>query len=253
MSFDCWLVELIKLPCTLRLFLVFKPMAELPVHIILLTRSQQRTEHVHNVLLGQLKGAQVTVHDAVDAKTADLGAVCDKYGIVVTEPKLRRGQVACALSHYRVWVEMAQTNVPYAVVLEDDAYINDGAHFTNNMREILSELPPEWEIVFLYVTPRFRKPFEEVQLEEKRFITKPYFTWGTVGYLVSQRGVAKLIDEHKTMSATVDDHIQYMDRTHFYMTKVQVVSSVGAGGDVSVGGRLLCSTVFSTDGLKKFM
>ena len=58
-----------------------------------------------------------------------------------------RLRFGCYMSHVLLWQKILQTNVPYAVVLEDDAVITD--HFSDEFNARLQKLPDNWDILFL--------------------------------------------------------------------------------------------------------
>lgn len=208
--------------------------ASLLVFIILLKRSRERTDHVHSHLVPQLQAPLlVDVRAAVDALRDDLQSECNALGVTVAPAAdLGNSQLACFLSHMQVWRAIVSDSHPFAVVLEDDAVVNDPPHFASRIATILAELPPNWEMVFLYVTPSRRITSSVYDVANASSISTSYFTYGTVGYMISQAGARKLLQSTKTIQHPVDVQIQHQDRSKFFMSKLQLVSTVGDGGDL---------------------
>lgn len=213
------------------------------VFVILLARCQDRCDHVHKVILPQLTCCNVKVHNAIDGKTENLQDACQRLGVTVDNDKLLKGQIACSLSHISVWSEIIEQKIPYAIVLEDDAFVNDAENFLLTIKSTLNELPSDWEYVNLYVCERHRRDDDDVQIAGATMINKSYYTWGTVGYMVSEKGAKRLRNELSLIRAPVDEQIQWLERSCFFTSKKQVVSSAGAGGDVDLG-RVIQSNIY---------
>ena len=60
--------------------------------------------------------------------------------------ELGKGEIACALSHKRIYERMVEEKIPYVVILEDDVIFD--SMFIDFM-EVLSDLPPNWDCVLL--------------------------------------------------------------------------------------------------------
>lgn len=60
---------------------------------------------------------------------------------------LKRGQLGCAFSHYKLWLSLKQLKDPYAIILEDDVNIPD--NFRTHWNKIYQHLPNNWDIIFL--------------------------------------------------------------------------------------------------------
>lgn len=209
-------------------------MDALNAFIILLERSEQRKTHVSNVLIPQLNSTNtnVIIQKAVDGKNDNLHEICEQLGVTVDSDNLLLGQVGCSLSHIKVWNNITERDLKYALVLEDDAIVNNQSTFASTINSILNELPVDWEVVLLYIMISQRQKGIDVQIPETVHLDKPYFTWGTTGYLVSNAGAKKLLADHWTIRLPVDDQMQAMDKSRFFNSRTQVISSVGQHGDM---------------------
>lgn len=97
----------------------------MPVYVISLVRRADRrawiVEHLRRV------GLSFAFFDATDARNLDrdpLARLYDPACFAAQSPgcsELSAAQVACALSHYRLWQHAAASGAPWTLVLEDDA------------------------------------------------------------------------------------------------------------------------------------
>lgn len=98
------------------------------------------------------------------------------------------GVVACALSHYRIWNFMIKNNLSYMCVVEDDAFI----------QEEIKNIECEDNFDILYLNDRIKSNEKNQAIDG----------WGTDGYILSLKGVKKLIQICEDMNAPVDCRIQ---------------------------------------------
>jgi GR25 family glycosyltransferase involved in LPS biosynthesis len=61
--------------------------------------------------------------------------------------ELSEGQMACHLSHYRVWCDIIQNNYSKCLVLEDDLMLVDDAN--QIFDELLPQIPQDWNFIQL--------------------------------------------------------------------------------------------------------
>lgn len=108
--------------------------------------------------------------------------------------RLRPGEVGCYASHMLVWRTMLARGIPHAVVLEDDATF--GPDISSTLATVTAALPDGWDFVHLFGEPRAHpfafRPISSLQngLRLVRFSRVPT---GTVAYLISAGGAAKLL------------------------------------------------------------
>ncbi|GJP82371.1 hypothetical protein CLOP_g12617 [Closterium sp. NIES-67] len=113
--------------------------------------------------------------------------------------KMTRGEVACALSHYLLWLEVLRRQLPYAIILEDDVTFTTDtfrADFERNIaeaNELLTrqhspESPPDILFVgHMGVVPRHFLPLLAPH------IALDALSWCSFAYIISQRGAAQLV------------------------------------------------------------
>lgn len=122
------------------------------------------------------------------------------YGISLTY-----GSLACALSHYFIYQHCAKAKKPY-LIFEDDAILH--ANFDQNLTGILNSISNDYDIVYLGYNeiPGFGKD------KISEFISKPKgLITGLYGYILSNRGAQKLLDNifplNKQIDSSISDNI----------------------------------------------
>lgn len=98
---------------------------------------------------------------------------------------LNDGQKGCAQSHLNIYKHIMRENLPYALILEDDACFDK--EWKENLEKIYSQVIDEnWDAIFLNAS----EPIE------------PLHTWTTVmeqyltaGYIISLKGATKIVKQ----------------------------------------------------------
>jgi glycosyl transferase family 25 len=111
------------------------------------------------------------------------------------KPSLKTLQKCCAYSHVRLWRHILQNNIPYALILEDDAC------FDKQWQEKLDRL---------LLTPDFElSNFDTIMLNA--YDPAPVNMWSkarcqflTGGYIISQRGVKAILEMFHNNYASSD-------------------------------------------------
>jgi glycosyl transferase, family 25 len=100
------------------------------------------------------------------------------------------GALGCYASHIKAWEKILRKNLPYALVLEDDAILAPG--LPHLLREVLMALPSGWDMVHLGAEPD-RAVCEVARVGSHGIVQFSRVPPGTVGYLLSQAGARKLL------------------------------------------------------------
>lgn len=106
------------------------------------------------------------------------------------EDRLSPGEVGCYASHLQVAQIISAEQVPLALVIEDDAILEDD--FLAVLREAIENLPPDWN--FLHLSGKAAhavKPIGEVG--RHRIVRYSRIPTGTVAYLINFEGARKLL------------------------------------------------------------
>lgn len=122
------------------------------------------------------------------------------YGISLTY-----GSLACALSHYFIYQQCASAQKPY-LIFEDDAILQ--SNFDQQLTGILNSISDDYDILYLGYNeiPGFGKD------KISEFISKPKgLITGLYGYILSNRGAQKLLDNifplNKQIDSSISDNI----------------------------------------------
>jgi glycosyl transferase family 25 len=122
----------------------------------------------------------------------------------VGNPRMRRGQIGCFESHRRIWEHVAKSNIPYAVIFEDDVdlrpqHLNTIAAAYKQMEEA----DPDWEILFLSRS-RLKRPTKR---KVSKNLVVPGTSWGCFAYVVSQKAAKKLCAHALPMRRALDVYV----------------------------------------------
>jgi GR25 family glycosyltransferase involved in LPS biosynthesis len=132
-----------------------------------------------------------------------------------------RGEIACILSHLKVWKEIVNQNLDNAIILEDDAVIQDD--FLNNFNNL--NIPETADFVYLFVHP------DTYQNNSCDMLQKGYFTYGSVGYWLNQQTAKDLINMfNHQINTPVDKSISWLLSTYqkeYYCLKKNLVETRG--------------------------
>ena len=166
---------------------------ELPIFVINLESAVDRRDYIcrHLDELG-LKYSLSTAIDGNKLSESDLHTVYDfSLSKLHLEREMTRGEVGCTLSHQKLWHEVLNRKLPYALILEDDALLTED---TISVLKRLRDFPEHWEIMLLHTMSGRSQPFL------RKPIFKSYYTemvveltWKASSYLITSSGAAKLL------------------------------------------------------------
>lgn len=158
-----------------------------------LARFRQHAEEV----AGPAIASRIERFAAVDGQKLDMTAELNHL-FRGNDFGFRRGVVGCALSHLALWRELAASNLPAFLVLEDDAELCPG--FEGQLAELCGALArehPGFDVAFLgyfdwrpATEDEFTLGFRAVRL---RGFDDSRYLGGAFAYIVSRRGAEKLI------------------------------------------------------------
>ena len=112
---------------------------------------------------------------------------------------LTKGAVGCATSHKTIWEEVAKTKADLVLILEDDAVILP--NFARKISAIISELPEEWDILYLgsgqYTIEKRISPH----------LAQPSRIYGLFGYVLNWRGAQRLLAQCFPLRYQIDTEL----------------------------------------------
>ena len=115
--------------------------------------------------------------------------------------ELLLGEVGCALSHKKIYQKMIDDNIPYAVILEDDAVVKEGF---NEVVSLVYKNNLSWHIILLGHYRGFEHNQETNSIDSiwsRHSLNKTYRLGkivkgglGAHGYIISQEGAKQILD-----------------------------------------------------------
>ena len=140
-------------------------------------------------------------------------------------------KISCLMSHVRVWEQLAKSNDPYYLILEDDAV--PSADFHTRYPAILAELAElSWDWVYLAIHPTFASKNKKV-IEGKTHINRAPSMVGNAGYLLSRQGARKVLAGILPCSLPKDQAIRKMVESgalEAYIVKHELIVVTGQQG-----------------------
>lgn len=124
---------------------------------------------------------------------------------ILRNETLRRGQLGCYDSHRRIWKNIIDKQIPYAVVLEDDVDLQPKRHnkIIGEAIQQLQSIDPTWE--FLYLSRSVYLLNNKRQFTSH--IVRPAESYGCFAYCVSLKGAQKLWDRSYPIREALDLYV----------------------------------------------
>lgn len=101
---------------------------------------------------------------------------------------LKHGEIGCAIAHHSCWVDSRQRDLSHTIILEDD--VEFAQDFCTRLQvglDVLDRDEPDWDLVYLGRLPL------EPDLRKLHGFVVPGFSYFTHGYVLSRRGVGKVL------------------------------------------------------------
>ncbi|MAO82233.1 MAG: glycosyl transferase [Nocardioides sp.] len=176
--------------------------------IIHLARATMRKSNVER-LAGTAPG-DVCVVDAVDAEGLTGGVIAEWTGKTGRFPwypfELRKSEIACFLSHRKVWEMIVESGEPGAFVFEDDVVL-DSAEFEKARGLVLRYAEPHHFIRFPCV--RREAPGMVIASEQDTHLFRPaVIGLGMQAQYVGRDAAARLLDTTRPFDRPVDTTLQ---------------------------------------------
>uniref|UniRef100_A0A0R3RHK0 Glycosyltransferase 25 family member n=1 Tax=Elaeophora elaphi TaxID=1147741 RepID=A0A0R3RHK0_9BILA len=127
---------------------------------------------------------------------------------------MKKGEVGCFLSHYRIWQEVDEKKLSRVIVFEDD--LRFSINSTDLLKELIEDIDNsgiEWDLIYLG-RKRLEGANENWVAGHRHLSTVDYSYW-TLGYMLSLNGARKLLggDPLKKL-VPVDEYIPIMFNKH---------------------------------------
>ena len=172
--------------------------------VISLANEHQRRQHIDTLF--EEYELDFGYFDAINKQQA--ADILAKYNLSVTNAQLSAGEVACYLSHYCLWQQVVEQQLPYLMVFEDDIY------FSKSATAVLSNLdwlPSDFDVI------KLETMYERVVINKGvRLILGHALCqmqsrhMGMAGYIISLQGAKKLLAMIKAFGIDSPvDHIMF--------------------------------------------
>jgi glycosyl transferase family 25 len=107
---------------------------------------------------------------------------------------LSAGEVGCYASHLVVAQKIVAEGLPYAVVLEDDAVLDDD--FQASCADAIEHAPEDWDLIHLSAAPTLKRAMvaiADLSNTHRTLVRYLKFPWTATAYIVSNRGARKCL------------------------------------------------------------
>lgn len=163
------------------------------IFIISLDRSKDRRATILSRL--DTLGFSAEVFPAIDGGSLDLQN-CDYDGRtrrLIYGKDMTPGEIGCARSHLAVYREIVRRDLPYALVLEDDAVLADSLPYALQSLETTAE---PWDLVRFLGKPKDLQRMRLVRpLPDGLALTRIYGTpGGAYGYVLSKKAAGRMAE-----------------------------------------------------------
>ena len=102
------------------------------------------------------------------------------------------GEIGCTLSHVKAWEIASKDNVDYAIILEDDAVMDN--NFDNIVNQLINIQDMTYDMVYLGRKNMNNNTVEKhVMSIGSNNLVQPNFSYWTIGYILSKSGYKKLL------------------------------------------------------------
>lgn len=177
-----------------------------PIAVVSLVEEYTRREHIDHLFAQQC--FDFDYFNAINKQ--QVADTLKKYDLIVKTDKVSLGETACYLSHYCLWQQMIDNDMPYLMVFEDDIY------FSKNAKVLLNDLdwlPNGFDVV------KLETMYDRVMIDkgahllsEHRLCRMKSRHMGMAGYIISQAGAKKLVAITKSLGIDRPvDHIMFDD------------------------------------------
>jgi glycosyl transferase family 25 len=205
--------------------------SSIPIFVINLPQSTDRKAFMQSQC--ESMGISPVFIDAVNGKdlsNSEVSQYCNqKKAKQLYGRELLLGEIGCALSHKKIYQKIVDENIPYAVILEDDAILKKD--FPIVVKKIMAG-PLSWELILLgHYKSNLKSLKSPISLWRKHRITSKFllgrlidFGFGTHGYMITLEGAKKLLSELKPIYKPVDHYTPDSNILNVYALSPPVVS-----------------------------
>ena len=158
----------------------------------------------------QLENVPIERISAVDGRQLNNDELNRHFNIQLNQRQyhktLTAGEIACYMSHRKVWAKIVEENLDFALVLEDDFLL------TGDLHELLSSvaaIAQPWHCIKLTEYPIKRKELSSKPLGKFHLVSYNKVPARTGAQLISQAGAKRLLLASEKFGRPVDIDLQY--------------------------------------------
>ncbi|VDI31941.1 collagen beta-1,O-galactosyltransferase [Mytilus galloprovincialis] len=189
------------------------------VYMINLLRRPERRQRMLDAF--KELGIQAKIIDAVDGKQLNdtyldqlgiemLPGFLDPYG----KRPLTMGEIGCFLSHYFIWKDIEAQGYENVIIFEDDVRFEP--YFKTKLKRMMADAErtvPNWDLIYVGRKRLYHK--QEQYVEGTTSLVWPSYSYWTLSYIISDRGVKKLLKQNPlTKMVPVDEFLPIMFDKH---------------------------------------
>jgi glycosyl transferase family 25 len=165
----------------------------IPIFVINLVRHSNRRAFMEMQLNGI--GLDFEFFDAIDGRLLSADELAKNYdselALATIERDLTPGEIGCALSHLGIYQRIVANDLPFALVLEDDALI--GAQFQGVLENMLGMIHPNEEKVVLLVHTQKYSNWSSRKIDNDHKLVPAVDAYCAHAYLITQAAAKKML------------------------------------------------------------
>ena len=179
--------------------------AHVPTFVVNLRKDIFRREWMESQLRNE-KSLAVNFIDAVDGRLIGedyLKSIYDRSFVIANEGRdFTRDEIGCSLSHNKIYREIIEKDINFALILEDDAWLSP--HISDVVLEAISKIDSEEPAVILLTVAKSYLSRPTVLRCGSYDVKLAYQAWGTLGYLINKSAAKKISEINMPVRYSAD-------------------------------------------------
>ena len=170
------------------------------IYYINLDRSVDRRNHMERIFENSVfDDIKVVRFPAYDGKNEDM----KKYFTIenigsIDNTKITNIEYACTMSHLYAIKQFSESSHDIALICEDDITLEYKKYWKKTIKEIINEMPSDWEIIQVAINPIDYGIFEKLEkngyvLNINSINNPAYTAFSTTAYIINKNSAKKLI------------------------------------------------------------
>lgn len=152
---------------------------EIPVYLISLEKDIERRNNLLKYVTPD-QYSSVNGNKLLPIKTL-------KERNILEREDLKKGEIACYLSHYNIFDKIKNYNHSYSIIIEDDVEF-DIKKNTNIIKDLVNNAPLDWEIIFIGHNYYEKQDQDDHTFNEYTF-KKIKLVYGAQSYIINNKAI----------------------------------------------------------------